>query len=308
MTVIDRLGFVLLAASIGLIACAEEAPPAQPAESAAVKDEMAAPWEEPGNVAVATPHAAPQPAAAALAAQTAPAAEAPAEAAATEPEPADTPSAPAAADKKVAKAPAGPARFDVASAGTATFLIDAPLEKIKGRWNRFGGRLNIDFSDLNATRGEVTMDLSTLKTTTFGNPGKDGRQTGHALNWMEIGPDVTPELRKKNMTARFVIESVSGATGASGTQKVAAKGKLTLHGITLPKTVNLVVTIEGQKDAPTSVRIKTASPMRVSLKGHDVKPRDLAGRFLAGALERVGEKVTDSTQVMIDVTATRAGG
>jgi polyisoprenoid-binding protein YceI len=199
----------------------------------------------------------------------------------------------------------GPLELRIESGGRATFLIDAPLEKIRGNWSRFGGKLLVDTSDLNRTRGEVTMDLSTLKTTTFGNPKRDGKQTRDALNWMEIGPDVSSELQSKYKVARFVIEEITGATGSTGQQTVTARGKLTLHGITLAQAVKLDVTLEGPAGAPTAVRIKSASPFVVSLKGHDVKPRDLAGRFIAGALEKVGEKITDSSQVSIEVRAVR---
>ena len=58
-------------------------------------------------------------------------------------------------------------------------------------------------------------------------------------------------------------------------------------------------------DAPTAFRIRTVSPMAVSLKGYDIKPRDLAGRFLSGALEKVGNKIIDIAQVSLDITARR---
>ena len=43
--------------------------------------------------------------------------------------------------------------------------------------------------------------------------------------------------------------------------------------------------------------------MPVSLKEHDVKPRDVAGKFLAGSLEKVGDKITDTAQVSMTVDA-----
>jgi polyisoprenoid-binding protein YceI len=283
MSAFTRNLLAALAVSLAVAACADDSAPTPPAgEASPAETAQAAPGPAVGTPAV--------------------------EAAAAEAPVADAPVGEAPADTPAAGKPAsGVASFDVVQASSGAFLIDAPLEKIRGKWNRFGGGLQVDLADPNKTRGEVTMDLSTLKTHTFGNPGKDARQTGHALNWMEIGPDVTPELRSKYAIARFSIESISGATAATGTQQVTAKGKLTLHGITLPQTVKLAVTFEGPAGAPTAVRIRTAAPMVVSLKGHDVKPRDLAGRFIAGALERVGEKVTDSSQVTLDIRATRAG-
>jgi len=34
-----------------------------------------------------------------------------------------------------------------------------------------------------------------------------------------------------------------------------------------------------------------------------VKPRDLAGKFLAGALEKIGQKIDDSVEISLDLTA-----
>ena len=68
-------------------------------------------------------------------------------------------------------------------------------------------------------------------------------------------------------------------------------------------TVSATVTFAGPPEAPTLVRVVTAEPVRVSLKEHDVKPRDLAGKFLSGALEKVGQKIDDSVQLSLDLTA-----
>jgi len=48
--------------------------------------------------------------------------------------------------------------------------------------------------------------------------------------------------------------------------------------------------------------------MRISMKEHDVKPRDVAGKFLDGALERVGKKIDDVAQISLDVSASRTAG
>jgi len=76
-----------------------------------------------------------------------------------------------------------------------------------------------------------------------------------------------------------------------------------LHGVSAPKTVVATVTFSGPPDAPTLARVVTAQPVRISLKEHDVKPRDLAGKFLAGALEKIGQKIDDSVEISLDLTA-----
>src|SRR5258706_14677997 len=50
-------------------------------------------------------------------------------------------------------ASAGALRFAVAEKGTATFLIDAPLERIKGRSGKLRVEISVDPSDLTMTRG-----------------------------------------------------------------------------------------------------------------------------------------------------------
>lgn len=67
----------------------------------------------------------------------------------------------------------------------------------------------------------------------------------------------------------------------------------------------MTVALSGPAAAPAVLRITTDEPIRLSLKEHDVKPRDVAGKFLNGALERVGKKLDDMVQVSLDVSATR---
>jgi hypothetical protein len=200
--------------------------------------------------------------------------------------------------------------------GTATFLIDAPLEKIKGKADRFRGKMNVKPDRLDETRGQIDVDLSTLATHTFDDEGKNAKQTEHAHNWLELGTDVEEKQRTENQWVRFTIESVTvtpskldDAKEAEGHRRVelSAKGQLWLHGVTSQKTVKLAALFSGPADAPTSVQVTTLEPLRISLKEHDVKPRDVAGKFLKGALEQVGEKIVDEVQVSFDFTAKPAG-
>lgn len=66
--------------------------------------------------------------------------------------------------------------------GKSTFLIPAPLEKIKGIAEDTKGTIFLDIEDLNRSRGEVFFKLSTLKTQTFSDPGKNETQSQHARN------------------------------------------------------------------------------------------------------------------------------
>ncbi|MFT3928458.1 MAG: YceI family protein [Myxococcales bacterium] len=202
------------------------------------------------------------------------------------------------------------ASYQVEGSGRVSFLIDAPLEKIKGNWSRTGGQLKVDPAKLDQTRGEVSMDLSTLKITTFSDPNQNATQAGHALNWLETGDEVAPEARARFRQAVFRIEKIVSAQptafaeGATQCNAVV-EGDMTLHGITSHHQVEVSISAEGDPKAPSALRVTSTKPVRLSLKTHDVKPRDLAGRFLAGALEQVGQKISDAVQVSIDFRLVR---
>ena len=222
------------------------------------------------------------------------------------------PAASAPAQAAAAAPAAGQRRFEIAE-GTATFLIDAPLEKIKGRSTKVRGTLDVDPSNLKTGKGQIEVDLAELKTETFGDAEKDTSQTGHARNWLEIGSDVEQKRRDENRWVRFTIKAIDdanptklAAAEAKNGQRavtVQATGDLWLHGATSSKKVNVALTLDGPPEAPTSLRIVTTQPLKISLKEHDVKPRDLAGKFLSGALEKIGQKIDDTVQISLDLTA-----
>jgi polyisoprenoid-binding protein YceI len=207
---------------------------------------------------------------------------------------------------------AGATRFAVAEQGKASFLIDAPLEKIKGHSGKVRGDITLNPADLMTTRGEVDVDLMDLVTETFDDADKNKTQTGHAHNWLEIGDDVEAQRREENRFARFTIKSVENISSklADAPQKngertvmVTAHGDLWAHGVSSPKEMKLAATFQGPPSAPTAIHVTTAEPLKLSLKEHDIKPRDVAGKFLNGALEKVGKKIDDAVQISLDVTA-----
>jgi polyisoprenoid-binding protein YceI len=212
-----------------------------------------------------------------------------------------------AAPKDVGPA-AGATRFSIFM-GKGTFLINAPLEKIKGKSEEVMGHIDVDPKDIGKSRGEIDVRLSTLKTNTFGEMDKDAAQTEHARNWMEVGNESAADARMKYEWAKFTVASVEATPSSiadtkeeGGARKVKAKvtGDLVIHGVTSHKTVPVTVTFKGPADAPTDLTLKFDEPMPVSMKEHDVKPRDGVGSFLNGALERIGKKIDDKVQVSFE--------
>jgi hypothetical protein len=227
----------------------------------------------------------------------------------------ETPAPIAAESKTVA---VGKKRFAIQPAGKVSVMIDAPLEKFQGRTDKLSGIFDVEFGDLKASSGEIIADLDAFTTHTFNDADKDESQTEHAKNWFEIGEKVEPKKRDDYKMARFTIESIDTVsaktladvkTDKEGVRTVhfSASGTLRVHGRPSKKKVEVDVTFKGPPDAPTEIAFRTTQPVIASLAEHDVKPRDLTGQFLAGALEKVGKKIDDKAQVHIEGTAIPKG-
>src|SRR5262245_52161762 len=109
----------------------------------------------------------------------------------------DKPVGARAAPATATSASAGQKRL-VISGGTASFLIDASLEKIKGRSTKLRGSLDVDAQNLKASKGQIEVDLDALEIETFDDAEKNKAQTGHSKNWLEIGSDVEAKRREEN--------------------------------------------------------------------------------------------------------------
>lgn len=198
--------------------------------------------------------------------------------------------------------------------GKASFLIDAPLEKIKGKAEAVEGEILLDPADLSKAGGKIRVKMSTLVTETFSDAGKNESQSDHARNWMEVGSKSPADRKAKHEWATFTIAGVEGAAAKladvpekDGVREVKGKvkGTLELHGVSSPKTVAFVARFKGPEGAPTEVDFKTDGSFDLSLKEHDIKPRDELGAFLNGALDRIGKKIDDRVQVSFEVSAAK---
>jgi polyisoprenoid-binding protein YceI len=233
------------------------------------------------------------------------------------------PSAVAAAPSGSAAAPSGSAAARAAvlpvRQGKATFLIDAPLEKIRGEVSEARGEVRLDAADLGQTRGEVSFRVTTLRTLTFGEAGKDESQTDHARNWLQVGSKSEAADRQRYEWATFRVMAVEVAAPpgggaarladlpaeADGSRVVRGKavGDLSLHGVTRSHTIAFTARVSGPAAAPTGLVLTTERPLDLSLKDHAVEPRDEIGSLLAGALEKIGKKISDRVQVSLEVKA-----
>lgn len=193
--------------------------------------------------------------------------------------------------------------FLLGGAGNAVKIeIPAPLETTRAKLSGVRGDLNVDLADPLKTTGTIEADLNGIEGYSFSDADKNKTQTEHMRNWFEIGNETPQDMREKNRWAKFAITKIVKAAAAPNTSKftIEAQGDFTVHGITKPKTVELEATLSEDKK---SISIATKKPFVVSLKEHDVKPRDTAGKFLDGALKVVGLKLSDEAQVSLELKA-----
>jgi len=209
--------------------------------------------------------------------------------------------------------------YAVDAVGKATVSIEAPLEKFQGHTPALVGYLRLNPRRLDLSTGTIGANLAEITTHTFGAPDKDSTQTEHVRNWLEIGEDVKSKrpLEFERLRDAFFridhVEWVEPATDLTavperaGVRTVTIKvtGSFWLHGRRTTKVATLRVKFKGPPEAPTELSFESKSPMYVSLTAHDVKPRDSAGKFLAGALEAVGRKMDDEAGITIEGTAHR---
>ena len=216
-------------------------------------------------------------------------------------------------------------KYAIAAAGKTAIDMPAPKEHIKADTSAAAGELQIDLMNLANSRGEVKVDLTTLKTTTFGEADKDTKQTEHALTWLEIGEKQTPEMKEKNRWATFAIRSVDGLSATDITKAapekttdgdvravtLTAHAEFLMHGHKVNKDASLEVRFHYPAGAaadskPTSVDVSSKTPLHVTLADHEVKPRDNLGALAQSAFSLLGTKVAETADVTLDLHATPA--
>jgi len=207
-------------------------------------------------------------------------------------------------------------KYPIASGSKIEFMMEAPIEKIRGRVeNAISGDVFLDPKDLAKTTAHLLVDLSGLELyqqvkngDEFGPEEKKEKQNQHAREWLEIDP--AAEARDKNKQAEFVIKEVvadpndvTKMTGAERKVKLTVKGNFLLHGRKSEKTAKLEATFSFDADKASSVVIKTVEPFTVNLAEHDVRPRDALGK----TLDELAPKVAKDALVSLEFTAAFAG-
>ena len=198
--------------------------------------------------------------------------------------------------------------------------MPAPNEHIKADTTAADGKLDVDLMNVENTRGEVKIDLTTLTTHTFDDADKNTSQTTHSHNWLEVGDLVDAPTKDANRYAVFAIQSIDGASakdvskiaptkeGADDVRTVTltAHGEFLLHQHKVKKDVTLEVKLHvpaGSPETaqPTRLDVRTTSPMKVLLAEHDVKPRDNFGKLAQKSFNLLGTKVAETADITLDL-------
>lgn len=194
----------------------------------------------------------------------------------------------------------------------------APLEHFKGTTEGAGGTLVVDARDLAATRGEVKIDLASLRSHTFPKKDDNDAPTTHARTWLEAV--VNDHVDESMRWAVFRIEDIRAVEPASDVRVIPAvtsfdvatrpvlltsAGLLFVHGHAAPKTVKLRADLFWPRDAtdgaPASVVARTVEPLQVNLADHAIVARDMFGKEAKGAFSLLGTKVGDVPDVTFEL-------
>ena len=210
--------------------------------------------------------------------------------------------------------------YDVDPASKTTIDMPGVKEHIKADTDAAAGKLDVDLMHLSNTRGEVKVDLTTLKTHTF-NDDHDQDQTNHARNWLQVGEASSADEKAANRYAVFAIQSIDNLSAPDVTKVAPTKegnddvrtitatvhGEFLVHGHKAKKDVPIEAVFHwptGAKadSSPTRIDIKSTAPLKVTLKEHDVHPRDNFGK-LASWTTNLVSKVAETADISLDLHA-----
>ena len=220
------------------------------------------------------------------------------------------------------KASANARAFEIATTGSkATFLMNAPVEKISGEAaDATKGTIYVDPADLMQTSALLQVDLDKLvlyqqrredEKGEFGERAKNPKQNEHARAWLEISSDAPADQRELNRWVEYKIDKVIAASatdlgklsGAERKVTATVEGELRLHQRKTRKQAKIEATFKYEGDKLASVSVKTTEPLVVGLEEHDVRPRELFGKLAQKTLADLGQKVAKEAPIELELVA-----
>ena len=209
----------------------------------------------------------------------------------------------------------------VRSGSFVDFVMKAPLENIHGKApSSVSGSISFRPNDITSLRGKVEVDLIKLSIYQqkrdsadgeFSKEVKNATQNEHMRTWFQISGDAPQSERKKNRVVTFEVTNVTAAkkdvtalSGDTRTLNATVEGKFTLHQITKTKKVPMRFIFSMNSDGSVkSVKIKTSTPVRVSLPQHRIEPRSAFDKLAQKSLAALGQKVATVAPVTISFEA-----
>ena len=235
--------------------------------------------------------------------------------------------APVACALASSQAPAGASvkKFVIDGASKTSLEMEAPKEKIKAVTTGGAGSLDVDLTDIARSRGEVKVDLATLRTSSFAEQDKNASQTMHARTWLEVADGesgkLDEETKKNHRYAVYAIRSIENPSASDVTKlaptkdgdddvrtvTLTTKGELLVHGHKVERDAEVEVAFRydagAAPDDPKAIWIKSKKVLRVVLAEHDVKPRDGFGKIAKSSFHLLGTKVADNADIVLDLRA-----
>ncbi len=201
-----------------------------------------------------------------------------------------------------------------------SFVMDAPLEKIRGKVNgATTGTIQVDPTDLTRSTGLIRIDIGGIElfqavadeNGQFGAEKKSDLQNQHARAWLEISDDAPPADRQENRVVQFKIDAVRDASARDLTKLTGRERKVTatvagsfrLHRRKVEKSARVEITFKYAGDRLESATFRTLEPVVVALEAHDVRPREAFGKLAQKTLAALAPKVAKEARVSFELQA-----
>ena len=227
-------------------------------------------------------------------------------------------------------------RFGIDAKTVVSFELKGAKKTERGSFRVARGELEVDLLDLARTRGSVDVDVASALMEDE-DPEQARENTRRAQSWLGVGSSRPEAERERLRWATFTLRKIEklsteaahegqlvkpaatdsgnapdidGSSEAGETRAVTftAHGQLLLHGFRVDQTVELKTLFWYAAPATPGARperlvIQTRSPFVVSLRAHDVKPRDESGVFIAQDAKLLGREVGTLAQLRLDLSA-----
>lgn len=209
----------------------------------------------------------------------------------------------------------------------------------RGTFRVCKGEIDVDLLDLGRTRATVSVDLGSIEMLGEGDAGRSDELTQQAQNWMDIGASRPEAERERLRWATFDLKSVENLSAPSahagklekatepaepppvGEEDAApplrrerrlvtldAKGSLMIHSVEVDASVPLRAVFHyagpaGASAKPERLTLGARRPLVISLRAHDIKPRDASGVFQSQGMKLLGGRVGTEARVIPEVSA-----